>query len=109
MEGRGEDIDVHEMLCLNTACWKKWRFWMHWRTATRVLSVASTNGMKGMVSKGKLERVSVPATSSNTQARFGEVFDVVVALNRRQEVSLLEAQRLCDAVVQRAFSGGLDE
>lgn len=73
----------------------------------RLVQAASTNSMKGMVSKGKLEDVLVPAPPSKAQAQFGEAFDRVLRLSRRQEAAQSEAQTLFDTTVQRAFSGEL--
>ncbi len=46
----------------------------------RLIQAASTNSMKGMVSKGRLEDVLVPAPPPRVQAEFGEAFDRVLAL-----------------------------
>ncbi|MCP3164544.1 restriction endonuclease subunit S [Myxococcus qinghaiensis] len=73
----------------------------------RLVQAASTNSMKGMVSKGKLEDVLVPAPPPKAQAQFGEAFDRVLRLSRRQEAAQSEAQTLFDTTVQRAFSGEL--
>lgn len=70
----------------------------------RLVQAASTNSMKGMVSKGKLEDVLVPAPPPKAQAQFGEAFDRVLRLSRRQEAAQSEAQTLFDTTVQRAFS-----
>jgi len=73
----------------------------------RLVQAASTNGMKGMVSKGKLEDVLVPSPPANAQAKFGEAFDRVLRLSRRAEFAEREAQTLFDTAAQRAFSGDL--
>lgn len=73
----------------------------------RLVQAASTNSMKGMVSKGKLEDVLVPAPPPKAQAQFGEAFDRVLRLSRRQEAAQSEAQTLFDTTVQRAFAGEL--
>ncbi len=73
----------------------------------RLVQAASTNSMKGMVSKGKLEDVLVPSPPPKAQAQFGEVFDRVLRLSRRQQVAQIESQTLFDTTVQRAFSGEL--
>jgi type I restriction enzyme S subunit len=73
----------------------------------RLIQAASTKGMKGMVSKGKLEGVLVPVPPAKEQAQFGEAFDRVLRLSRRQEVAQREAQILFDTNVERAFSGEL--
>ncbi|MDX2054766.1 MAG: restriction endonuclease subunit S [Polyangiaceae bacterium] len=73
----------------------------------RLVQAASTNSMKGMVSKGKLEAVLVPSPPLKAQSQFAEVFDRVLRLSRRQEVAQGEALMLFDTMVHRAFSGGL--
>ena len=73
----------------------------------RLVQAASTNSMKGMVSKGKLEDVLVPAPPPQAQAQFGEAFDRVLRLSRRQEAAQSEAQTLFDTTVQRTFTGEL--
>ena len=73
----------------------------------RLVQGASTNSMKGMVSKGKLEDVRVPSPPPKAQSQFGEAFDRVLRLGRRQEVAQEDSQMLFDTAVQRAFSGGL--
>jgi type I restriction enzyme S subunit len=70
----------------------------------QLVQAASTNSMKGMVSKGKLEEIIVPVPPPKLQNRFGETFERVVGLSRRQEVAAHEAQRLFDNTVRRAFS-----
>lgn len=72
----------------------------------RLVQAASTNSMKGMVSKGKLEEVLVPAPPSKLQAGFGELFERLLNLSRRQEIAEQDAQRLFDSILQRTFAGG---
>lgn len=74
----------------------------------RLIQAASTNSMKGMVSKGKLEEIEVPVPPSSLQSHFGATFDRLIALSRRQEIAEQEAQRLIDNTVQRALSGARD-
>jgi type I restriction enzyme, S subunit len=73
----------------------------------RLVQAASTNSMKGMVSKGKLEEVQVPAPPPQDQRRFGETFDRVLRMSQRQEGALRDSEVLFAAAVQRAFSGQL--
>lgn len=69
----------------------------------RLVQAASTNGMKGMVSKGKLEAIQVPSPPLEAQARFGSIFDHVVRLDSQQETARRESLELFDSAQQRAF------
>lgn len=69
----------------------------------RLVQAASTNSMKGMVSKGRLEDVLFPSPPPRMQAEFGEAFDRVLALRRRQEAGWTETDRLFNAVLGNAF------
>jgi len=73
----------------------------------QLVQAASTNSMKGMVSKGKLEDVKVPSPPPTIQERFGNVFDHVLRLSRRHERAYNDANALFEATVQRAFSASL--
>ena len=73
----------------------------------RLVQAASTNSMKGMVSKGKLEEMQVPAPPTEDQRIFGDVFDRVLRLSRRQDVALRESEDLFAAATQMAFEGQL--
>jgi len=73
----------------------------------RLVQAASTNSMKGMVSKGKLEEVRVPSPPPKAQSRFGESFERVLKLSHRQEIAQRESDLLFEATIQRAFSGQL--
>lgn len=70
----------------------------------RIVQAASTNSMKGMVSKGRLEEVRVPSPPPRMQEKFGETFDRVLALGRRQETGWTESDRLFNAVLGNAFA-----
>lgn len=74
----------------------------------RLVQAASTNSMKGMVSKGKLEDVLVPVPPPKAQAQFGEAFDGVWRVSCQQEVAHRQSQALFDSTAQRAFSGALE-
>jgi type I restriction enzyme S subunit len=73
----------------------------------RLVQEASTNSMKGMVSKGKLEQVLVPTPPRHLQASFGEAFDRVLHLSRRHELAEQAAQQLFDSTFACAFAGSL--
>jgi type I restriction enzyme S subunit len=71
-----------------------------------LVQAASTNSMKGMVSKGKLEQVQFPAPPSQMQVKFGEVFDRIVRLSRRQELAEDDSKFLFESLLGHAFRGG---
>ena len=73
----------------------------------RFVQGASTNSMKGMVSKGKLEQVLWPAPPHEHQKEFGGFFDAVVMLNTRQDAAAGESDALFGSLAQRAFRGEL--
>lgn len=72
----------------------------------RLVQAASTNSMKGMVSKGRLEVVHVPSPPSVLQKKFGEIFDAVHGASRKAEAACGESERLFQAVLDRAFREG---
>jgi len=64
---------------------------------------ASTNSMKGMVSKGKLEEVQVPRPEHTMQVAFGAVFEGILRLNRRQERAAIDADRVFESLRDEIF------
>jgi len=68
---------------------------------------ASTDSMKGMVSKGKFETVRVIQVPPAEQRRFGQKLIVIFAALKRREGARTQAQDLFDSLVQRAFRGEL--
>ncbi|MBL0193993.1 MAG: restriction endonuclease subunit S [Myxococcales bacterium] len=72
-----------------------------------LVRAASTNSMKGMVSKGKLESVMFPRPPHPAQLRFGEMFDRILALSRRLNLATDEQEVLFNSLVHRAFRGDL--
>jgi type I restriction enzyme S subunit len=68
-----------------------------------LVQAASTKSMKGMVSKGKLEQLHVPAPPPQLQRKFGETFDNLMRLSQRQESAARDAEQLFQATVQGAF------
>lgn len=73
-----------------------------------LVQAAATTSMKGMVSKGRLEAVSVPVPSEAMQRRFGKTFDHLVGLTSRHEDAERAAGLLFDSLVARAFAGELE-
>jgi type I restriction enzyme, S subunit len=73
----------------------------------RRIQAASTNGMKGMVSKGALERVRFILPPPDQRQKFVAIFQKVMALTEKLEAAASEASMLYDALAQKAFQGQL--
>jgi type I restriction enzyme S subunit len=71
------------------------------------IQAASTNGMKGMVSKGALEQVRFIFPPSDQRVRFVAIFRKVMALTEKLESAASEAHMLYGSLAQRAFKGQL--
>lgn len=69
----------------------------------RLVQSASTNSMKGMVSKGRLEEVRVPLPSSLLQKKFGATFDAMLRAIQREDTASAESERLFQSIVHRVF------
>lgn len=69
----------------------------------RLVQAASTNSMKGMVSKGKLEEVQVPSPPFKLQNQFGNTFDYIAHLAQKQKIAEQETQQLFDNTVYQTF------
>jgi type I restriction enzyme S subunit len=68
---------------------------------------ASTNGMKGMVSKGTFSEIGFIAPTEDKQREFGRIFRVVKDLQRRNQEAFNAEELLFSSLQQRAFSGQL--
>lgn len=71
------------------------------------IQAASTNGMKGMVSKGALEQVRFILPPPDQRKRFVAIFHKVMALTEKLELAASEASMLYGSLAQRAFKGQL--
>lgn len=69
-----------------------------------LVQAASTNSMKGMVSKGRLEAVLVPSPPRKLQAEFGKSFDKIMKLRRKMESAAQHAELCFDSSLHQAFS-----
>jgi len=68
---------------------------------------ASTDSMKGMVSKGKLEAVRVIAVPPERQPKFGKAMRQILHMLDKHTRAADEANNLFNSLVQRAFRGEL--
>lgn len=73
----------------------------------RLIQEVSTNAMKGMVSKGSLEKLQVPAPPKELQARYSHLFNELLNVRQRKIFSLEQSRSLFDSLSQKAFSGEL--
>jgi len=71
------------------------------------IQAASTNGMKGMVSKGALEQVRFILPPPDQRKKFVAIFHKVMALTEKIESAASEANMLYGSLAQRAFQGQL--
>lgn len=71
------------------------------------IQAASTNGMKGMVSKGTLEQVHFILPPADQREKFVAIFRKVMALTEKLESAASEASMLYGSLAQRAFQGQL--
>jgi type I restriction enzyme S subunit len=71
------------------------------------IQAASTNGMKGMVSKGALEQVCFICPPPDQREKFVGVFRKVMALTENLENAVRESNTLHSSLAQRAFQGQL--
>lgn len=68
---------------------------------------ASTNSMKGMVSKGKMEEIPMICPPISLQERFQETFISFLSLNEKLNCSSAASSDVFNSLSQRAFSGRL--
>lgn len=71
------------------------------------IQAASTNGMKGMVSKGALEQVRFILPPRDQREQFVSVFRKAMALTEKLECAARQAGELYGSLTQRAFQGQL--
>ncbi len=73
----------------------------------KAIQAASTGGMKGMVSKGKLEEVRFICPPESMQQKFAEAFHRYQGLRKGMEHSLDGLSHEFSSISQKAFSGHL--
>ncbi|MCU8045668.1 restriction endonuclease subunit S [Shewanella sp. SM20] len=73
----------------------------------KLIQSISTNAMKGMVSKGNLEKLLVPAPPLALQEKYSETFKDFLTKRKRQVCSLSQSESLFLSLSQQAFSGQL--
>jgi len=73
----------------------------------KIIQRASTNSMKGMVSKGIFQEIELISPSNNLQNKFGNQFYAYLSYLEKQELQLKESDNLFNSLCQKAFRGEL--
>jgi type I restriction enzyme S subunit len=74
--------------------------------AKRLIQAASTDSMKGLVSKGRLARVELPIPPLVLQERFCGFFESTKAISARLRMGIDRTDLLFKSSTERAFRGG---
>ena len=80
--------------------------YVHFLASKGLVQAASTNSMKGMVSKGKLQEIKFLAPSIEDQRAFGAIASEVLSLIKTTLSEISDAADLFGAVSQGAFGLG---
>ncbi|NRB69780.1 MAG: restriction endonuclease subunit S [Vibrio sp.] len=78
------------------------------KVAKKIIQSASTNSMKGMISKSKLESIQLPFPSYAEQCDFSAIFKKLQKEVKKQNEQVVETQLMFDALMQKAFKGELN-
>ena len=81
-------------------------FGMFW-VGKRLVQSASTNSMKGMVSKSAFSAISIPIPPMALQRRFAAIVESIEQQKTRQRAHLAELDTLFACLQSRAFRGDL--
>jgi type I restriction enzyme, S subunit len=75
--------------------------------AKRLVQAVSTDSMKGLVTKGRLQEVAVPVPPLPLQQRFVRTFEQILKTKHCADDALDRSHDLFNSLVQRAFRGEL--
>lgn len=73
----------------------------------KIIQSASTNSMKGMISKGKLEEVRLPYPSYEKQCEFSKKFKKLEVTVTEHSKQVIESEAIFNSLMQKAFKGEL--
>ena len=79
----------------------------HFLVGKRLVQNASTNSMKGLVSKGKFQEIGFLNPTPDKQKEFGRLFNQLIKTTEHFQKGLLESDVLFRCLYQRAFRGEL--
>ncbi|MEZ8420131.1 restriction endonuclease subunit S [Vibrio splendidus] len=78
------------------------------KVAKKIIQSASTNSMKGMISKSKLESIQLPFPSYAEQCDFSTIYKKLQKEVKKQNEQVVETELMFDALMQKAFKGELN-
>lgn len=78
------------------------------KVGKKIIQSASTNSMKGMISKSKLEAIQLPFPSYTQQCEFSEIYCRLQQAVQDQNQQVVESEVMFSALMQKAFKGELN-
>lgn len=81
--------------------------YVHCLVGKKLIQAASTNSMKGMVSKSSFERIDFLRPTQDDQARFALFFDLIIDAATKKSRSFAHSESLFRSIQNRAFAGKL--
>jgi type I restriction enzyme S subunit len=72
-----------------------------------LIQAASTNSMKGMVSKGKFQEIEFLVPGYDEQVEFGRLFLKTIEMSQNLQAALQASEELFSSLTHRAFRGEL--
>ncbi|EGZ6890271.1 restriction endonuclease subunit S [Vibrio cholerae] len=77
------------------------------KVAKKIIQSASTNSMKGMISKSKLESIQLPFPSYDEQCDFSAIYRKLQKVVKEQQKQVIETELMFNSLMQKAFKGEL--
>ncbi|EJX1092422.1 restriction endonuclease subunit S [Vibrio vulnificus] len=77
------------------------------KVAKKIIQSASTNSMKGMISKSKLESIQLPFPSYDEQCDFSAIYRKLQKVVKEQQEQVIETELMFNSLMQKAFKGEL--
>ncbi|EOX4360626.1 restriction endonuclease subunit S [Vibrio cholerae] len=77
------------------------------KVAKKIIQSASTNSMKGMISKSKLESIQLPFPSYDEQCDFSAIYRKLQKVVKEQQEQVIETEFMFNSLMQKAFKGEL--
>ncbi|EGR0742134.1 restriction endonuclease subunit S [Vibrio cholerae] len=77
------------------------------KVAKKIIQSASTNSMKGIISKSKLESIQLPFPSYDEQCDFSAIYRKLQKVVKEQQEQVIETEFMFNSLMQKAFKGEL--
>ncbi|MGN5289062.1 restriction endonuclease subunit S [Aeromonas sp. 11P] len=78
------------------------------KVGKKIIQAASTNSMKGMISKSKLEAIRLPFPNYIKQCEFSDIYCKLQKIVKEQEQQVFETELMFNALMQKTFNGEHD-